>query len=372
MSVPSHPTHYVDVPGAQLAVYDCGPPSNKPDAPTVLFSHGFPDSHEVWVPVARRLAPHVRVILYDVRGAGVSTGGACGFSAAREFDAIQLARDARAVADALLPLRNGMGEPRGDGAKMHLVGHDWGSIHGWTAACAPWAGARWASYTSLSGPPIWHNRWWAREQLRTLGVARGLARVATTFSKLLYIFLLMTPVLGPLAISLLAPAAAKGICKHNRIPQALGYPTASTVRRDAVRATAMYRRNFFFDRLPWIKPVRWTAKELEEGQKCGAFELYARGAGPAGNGAENGTQQSPLLGATSSSEPPTIRAFTRTPLRTLVLQPTKDRYVTPALTEGIERWGPKIERLPIEGSHWVHLTNPDLVAQLVLQNVLNE
>ena len=47
----------------------------NPGAPTVILVHGYPDSQVVWEPVADRLAEQhgLRVITYDVRGAGHST-----------------------------------------------------------------------------------------------------------------------------------------------------------------------------------------------------------------------------------------------------------------------------------------------------------
>jgi non-heme chloroperoxidase len=60
--------------GAALAVWDV--PGEGPDAPTVVLPHCWGCSHEVWLPVARRLAEHgYRVVLYDQRGHGLSSRG---------------------------------------------------------------------------------------------------------------------------------------------------------------------------------------------------------------------------------------------------------------------------------------------------------
>ena len=60
--------------GAQLAVWDL--PGSDPDAPVVVLPHCWGCSHEIWLPVARRLREQgARVVLYDQRGHGASTRG---------------------------------------------------------------------------------------------------------------------------------------------------------------------------------------------------------------------------------------------------------------------------------------------------------
>ena len=60
--------------GAQLAVWDLE--GDGPDAPIVVLPHCWGCSHEIWLPVARRLREQgSRVVLYDQRGHGASTRG---------------------------------------------------------------------------------------------------------------------------------------------------------------------------------------------------------------------------------------------------------------------------------------------------------
>jgi len=60
--------------GAQLAVWDLE--GAGPDAPVVVLPHCWGCSHEIWLPVARRLREQgSRVVLYDQRGHGASTRG---------------------------------------------------------------------------------------------------------------------------------------------------------------------------------------------------------------------------------------------------------------------------------------------------------
>ncbi|MCW5609751.1 MAG: alpha/beta hydrolase [Rubrivivax sp.] len=45
----------------------------RADGPPLLLVHGFPQTHVMWHPVARRLAPHFRLVLPDLRGYGDSS-----------------------------------------------------------------------------------------------------------------------------------------------------------------------------------------------------------------------------------------------------------------------------------------------------------
>jgi len=61
--------------GAELALWDLA--GDGPDAPVVVLPHCWGCSHEIWLPVARRLRSQgFRVVLYDQRGHGASTRGA--------------------------------------------------------------------------------------------------------------------------------------------------------------------------------------------------------------------------------------------------------------------------------------------------------
>ncbi len=60
--------------GAELAVWDV--PGDGHDAPVVVLPHCWGCSHEIWLPVARRLREQgLRVVLYDQRGHGASSRG---------------------------------------------------------------------------------------------------------------------------------------------------------------------------------------------------------------------------------------------------------------------------------------------------------
>ena len=110
--------------------------------PTVVLVHGYPDTHAVWRPVAERLAAGgMRAVAYDVRGAGRSDAPK-GIGA---YALDHLMGDLAAVIDDVSP-----SEP------VHLVGHDWGSIQGWEAACGDRLAGRIRGFTSISGPSLDH------------------------------------------------------------------------------------------------------------------------------------------------------------------------------------------------------------------------
>lgn len=167
--------------GVRLTVRQWG----RPDAPTVLCVHGFPDDHTVWERVARDLAREWHVVALDVRGSGKSDKP----QRITDFRLDQLADDLSRVIDAFSP-----------GKPVHLVGHDWGSVQAWHAATEPGMRHQVASLTSISGPCLDAVPQWIRTQARS-GVA-GWKAVASMWKSPLYMGLLMVPVVGGLVCRL--------------------------------------------------------------------------------------------------------------------------------------------------------------------------
>jgi pimeloyl-ACP methyl ester carboxylesterase len=177
--------------GVDLAVLEIG----DPEAVPVVLVHGWPDTHRMWLPVARILARGLRVVLYDTRGTGLSPTRApdCTFALPH------LAKDLMAVLDDASPAR-----------PAHVVGHDWGSVQGWEAVCQPGADERIASFTSISGPNLDHVASWARRTLRhpsAPGIA-GLVGQAVSSS---YVTFLVSPVAPPVVRAVAGPDAASGL-----------------------------------------------------------------------------------------------------------------------------------------------------------------
>ena len=64
------PTGFINADGGtRIAVYEEG----NLGGPTVVFVHGWPDSHAVWDAVVALLAENYRIVRYDNRGAGASS-----------------------------------------------------------------------------------------------------------------------------------------------------------------------------------------------------------------------------------------------------------------------------------------------------------
>jgi NAD(P)-dependent dehydrogenase (short-subunit alcohol dehydrogenase family)/pimeloyl-ACP methyl ester carboxylesterase len=153
----------------------------KPDAPTVVLVHGYPDNSSIWDGVAERLSGQFRVVRYDVRGCGESDAP----PDRRDYTLDQLAGDLAAVVRAVSPH-----------APVHLVAHDWGSIQAWHAVTDPAYAELFASYTSISGPDLDHIAHWMRSTVR-----RG--RIGAAVRQLLhswYIGFFQLPVLPELGM----------------------------------------------------------------------------------------------------------------------------------------------------------------------------
>lgn len=170
-------TRTVESRGACLAVYEQGGPGRA----TVLLVHGYPDTHAVWDQVAHALAADYHVVRYDTRGAGRT--GRPGGGRLSDYRLDALAADLFAVAAAVSPDR-----------PVHLAGHDWGSIQSWEAVTEPGAGARVASFTSISGPCLDHLGHWLRGRAGR-PTPRRVRELATQAARSWYIAAYQVPVL---------------------------------------------------------------------------------------------------------------------------------------------------------------------------------
>jgi pimeloyl-ACP methyl ester carboxylesterase len=182
---------------------------------------------------------------------------------------------------------------------VHLVGHDWGSIQSWHAATDPRAPRRIASFTSVAGPCLDHTAYWFRERARHPS-ARGAAQLLRQGSKIWYIPAFHLPFAAPLLWRhRLAEAwpdllrRAEGVEPAARRPQA-------TLEQDAVRGIGLYRAN--------------TVPRLLR---------------------------------------PQFR-YAHVPVQ--LISPDRDRFVSPALADGLERWAPDLRRRTLPCGHWGALT----------------
>ncbi|WP_018656511.1 SDR family oxidoreductase [Actinomadura flavalba] len=277
--------------GVDLAVYEQGDPAR----PTVLLVHGYPDTHAVWDEVAAELAGRFHVVRYDVRGAGASSRP----SGRRRYAFDYLMADLAAVADATAP----------DG-RVHLVGHDWGSIQGWEAVAT--MAERFASFTSISGPSLDHAARWTRRNL-TRPTPGNLRRAVAQGVRSWYIAFFQTPLLPELLWRAgLARPFARALEAGEGVRPRDGHP-ARTLPRDGAAGVGLYRANM---------PARLRSPRDRH---------------------------------------------VAVPVQVIV--PTRDLFVSPHLVGGLAGLAPDLSLRPIAAGHWVPRTHPGTVARWIGEHV---
>jgi pimeloyl-ACP methyl ester carboxylesterase len=195
---------------------------------------------------------------------------------------------------------------------VHLVGHDWGSVQGWEAVTTKELARRFASYTSISGPPLDYAGLWARRHrtTRPSDLVRSVRQALHSW----YIAFFQLPWL----------------------------PELMTRSRWVTRlwAKAMHR----IERAP--TDDRWPAPTFADDFAHGV-ELY------------RANVRSRMLH-------PEAR-HTDVPVQLVI--PLRDRYVTPALLDGLGEWTSEMWRRPIDAGHWVIRSQPDIIATAVKEIV---
>ena len=202
--------------GARLAVFEYGRPA-EPQVPTVLLIHGYPDDHTVFRDVIADLSADHRVLAYDTRDAGQSRVDAAAGNPLDPYRLPLLVSDLYAVLASA------------GATRVHLVGHDWGSIQGWAAIRDERSRGSVLSFTSISGPDLGHLRRWFAASLRSprrwlLAAGQGVRSIYVAFFQL--------PVLPEVLWRLLGPRYAR---------RAGADP--GTVTDNAVRGLQLYRAN---------------------------------------------------------------------------------------------------------------------------------
>lgn len=281
------PTRTVHRGAIELAVYERG---CAPGRETVVLVHGYPDSAQIWNPIAERLAERFHVVCYDVRGAGASSAPA----RVRDYRISELMADLGAVIDAVAAQR-----------KVHLVGHDWGSIQCWEGVCTEPLNQRIASYTSISGPSLDHVGHWLRDNARPGWRGEQLLR---QLGRSWYIVMFQLPGLAPAAWTL-------GLDRHwSRLMKRLEgteVEVSPTQLKDGRNGIKLYRANVL-PRLLRPQP-----------------------------------------------------RYATMPVQLII--PMRDRFVGPELYEGLSRWVGTLRRRAIDAGHWLLLSHPDQVARCIAE-----
>ncbi|MDQ3627236.1 MAG: alpha/beta fold hydrolase [Actinomycetota bacterium] len=202
--------------------------TDRTDAPTVLLLHGYPDTQRMWDPVVRLLTDEhgLRVVTYDVRGAGGSTAPA----RTADYASERLVDDLVAVLDRTSP----------DRAPIHLVGHDWGSVQLWDAVTTedadPRLRGRIASFTSISGPGLDYVAY----ALRRARTERDLSLLSSQARRSWYVYAFHLPWLPELVWR---HQSARVRTRLNRAERAAHGHWADTLADDGAHGVNLYRAN---------------------------------------------------------------------------------------------------------------------------------
>ncbi len=265
-----------------------------PRRTTIVLVHGYPDSSEIWLPMARLLSDEFHVVAYDVRGAGDSDKPFW----RSDYTLDKLRGDFQAVIDHVSPQR-----------PVHVVAHDWGSVQSWESVTDPSLKGRIASFTSVSGPCLDHMGHWFRDRLRR-PTWQGMGQLVRQSLKSWYIYFFQLPLLPQLLWrTVFGPSWplflrwVEGVQAESRAGQA----------SDGSHGVQLYRANIF---------QRMFAPR----------ERHAHA-----------------------------------PVQVLV--PRHDMYVSPALSEGLERWVSDLTRQEFNAGHWFPLSHPSEMAGAVRRYV---
>lgn len=195
---------------------------------------------------------------------------------------------------------------------VHLVAHDWGSIQLWEAVCRPDAAERFASFTSISGPSLDHAAGWLRG-LAKRPTPRNLARLAQQAGKSSYIYFFLTPRLPELLLPVVGRRLWPRVLKATE-GLVIDVPGAG-LTDDMVAGVRLYRANML-ERL--VRPVP-----------------------------------------------------RRSPVPVQLVVNTKDIAMTPAMFADAADWTVDLTRVDLDRGHWLPVSDPQLVADLVTSYVRN-
>lgn len=192
---------------------------------------------------------------------------------------------------------------------VHLVAHDWGSIQSWESVADPQLQTRIKSFTTISGPCFDHMGFWMREALKSLAPSE-LRAVGGQLISSWYIWMFQLPWLAPLLWKTLL-----GKNWHRMLARSQGViaePTA-TQEKDGVNGIELYRANV----MRLVRPQR--------------------------------------------------RATT-VPVQQII--PLDDDFIAPELVRKCAQpWVEKLWSREVPATHWMPLSHPQLLAQMIAEFV---
>ncbi len=261
--------------------------------PTIIMVHGFPDNSLIWQKIAERLSPLFNIVAYDVRG----TGGSSIPTRTHDYKLNYLIDDLEAVINHVSPQQ-----------KVHLVGHDWGSIQCWEAATSPHLQTKIASFTSISGPSLDHAAYWVLESL-SKGSITSKTKVLKQLAHSWYIAAFHLPLASKVTWRVAFNKWPTRLAKF----KALQGEDFASQASDGAHGVKLYRANFL-DKL---------------------FKHQER----------------------------------KTDIPIQLIIPTKDKFVTAGLFDDLGRWASHIWRHEIDAEHWVQRTHPDEISAYIREFV---
>lgn len=278
-------------PETELFIVEAGDPGNPP----IVFLHGFPDSHELWRPHMESLSRDFHVISFDMRGCGKSTAPPKpqGYRIPRLMDDI----------DQVITQTCG---PRGT---VHLVGHDWGSMIGWSFVSDPAYSRRVRSWTSMAGPHLGVATQWALNNLKPSAPQRNEAVGQVLHSW--YMLALNIPGAGRAAFSLAGTPIYKVALPLGGVPR--DHPYLRRSRREIAKLTRH------------------------------SFRLY----------------QQNVLTPPEAPEKDGIRV----PTQLVILE--KDFYLRPAVCEAMTPYCRNLQRVRLAANHWAPISHPQLITDTI-------
>ncbi len=190
---------------------------------------------------------------------------------------------------------------------VHLVAHDWGSIQSWESVTDPQLRSLLKSFTTISGPCFDHVGFWMHDAIRSRSLAE-LRAVAGQMVSSWYIWMFQLPLVAPLLWKTLL-----GKHWHRMLARSQGViaePTA-TQEKDGVNGIGLYRANI----LRLLRPQQ---------------------------------------------------RFTSVPVQQII--PVNDDFVTPDLVrQCAQPWVEKLWSREVEAGHWMPLSHPQLLAQMIVE-----
>ena len=226
---------YVKSGGADIFLTYNDKPGPGDERETILFIHGFPDSHKTWSYQLEALEELYIVAAIDIRG--TSRSGKVG---KHEMNIKDILPDIQAVIDFLAP-RDG---------KLHLVGHDWGGLIGWLVISHPEFSPSIKSFTSIGAPHPALARDALVNKFTSFNIFEMLSGL-NQITNLWYMWLFQLPYIPEMLIETIGPTLLDYMITKGEIPE--DDPLLALPREEleaaAIPAINLYRRLFQGERL---------------------------------------------------------------------------------------------------------------------------